>query len=125
MPVSPIRQGRLTFGIRFASCCKMKTKNERLVAILQFVIEDSETRPEYLRLIGFPAEVLQSVDLLTHGESDSYEEYPAGIKPGTPACSVKFAGMHDNSHLDRIKSPAAKDDQRTEKYRKAIAFSQS
>lgn len=101
---------------------QMKTENEMLVAVLHDVVEDSDTTLEDLKIAGFPDEVLQAVNILTHRETDSYEQYLAGIKPNPLARAVKLADLHDNSQLSRIKTPLAKDFQRIEKYRKAISF---
>ena len=100
----------------------MRTDEERIVAILHDVIEDSDHTLADLRTAGFPAEIVSAVDLLTHREEDSYEDYVRKIKGHALARRVKIGDLHDNMRIDRLPSPDQKDLQRLAKYKNALAI---
>ncbi|NVN97530.1 HD domain-containing protein [Candidatus Nomurabacteria bacterium] len=103
---------------------QMSDDEEKMAAILHDVVEDSDVSMDDLKAAGFPETVLQAVDLLTHKDSESYEEYLAKIKPNPMALVVKLADLEDNSRLERIKDPTEKDYSRIDKYKKALTFLQ-
>ncbi len=100
----------------------MRTDEERIVAILHDVIEDSDHTLADLRSAGFPAEIVSAVDLLTHREEDSYEDYVRKIRGHTLARCVKIGDLHDNMHIERLPNPDDKDLERLLKYKKALAI---
>ncbi|MBP5398343.1 MAG: hypothetical protein J6Y32_06960 [Bacteroidales bacterium] len=52
-----------------------KNEIEQKVGILHDIIEDTEITRDDLRKSGVDEEVLDAVDLLTHRDKDTYEEY--------------------------------------------------
>lgn len=101
---------------------EMQTDQERIVAILHDVIEDSDHTLEDLRSAGFPAEIVAAVDLLTHREEDSYEDYVRKILGHALARQVKIGDLHDNMRIDRLPNPDEKDLERLMKYKNALAI---
>lgn len=99
---------------------QMESEEERLVAILHDVIEDSSLTLVDLRAAGFPAAIVDAVDLLTHREDDSYEDYVRKIKGNALARRVKIGDLHDNMRLDRLPAPDQKDLERLGKYKRAL-----
>ena len=68
------------------SCC---------AALLHDVIEDTSVSLISLAL-AFPAEVVRAVELLTHEEDVSYEDYIRQIKTNPIAVKVKLADLEHN-----------------------------
>lgn len=95
---------------------------ERIVAVLHDVLEDSAVTLEQLRAEGFSAPVLAALSALTKVEG---EDYPAFIRRAAAnplARRVKRADLADNSDLSRIPEPGAEDLRRLEKYRQALLY---
>jgi len=90
-----------------------------IIAILHDVIEDSNITITDLRNEGFSQRVLEALELLTHKEDDSYEEYIEGICSNYDAIRVKMLDLEHNSSITRLKGLRPKDHDRIEKYHKA------
>jgi len=97
---------------------KMSTEEEKMTAVLHDVVEDTPVTLEYLRSAGYPAAVVEALDLLTHRKGESYADYIGRIKQNPLARKVKIADLEDNMDLARLPSPQQKDLDRVEKYRK-------
>ncbi|SRR5260221_10108028 len=95
---------------------EMDSDDERIVALLHDVIEDSSLTPEDLQKEGFASEVVEAVRLLTHEESVPNEEYVRRIKPNALARKVKLADLRDNADLRRMSGNQEKDSARLKKY---------
>lgn len=103
---------------------QMESQDEQVVALLHDVVEDSDVTFAHLRAAGFPERIVEALQALTHSEDVSYEEYVANIARLPLARRVKLADLHDNLRIERIPQPTAKDYQRLEKYRRAVAMLQ-
>lgn len=100
----------------------LQRPEERIVAVLHDVLEDSAVPLEQLRGEGFSAAVLAALSALTKVEG---EDYPAFIRRAAAnplARRVKLADLADNSDLSRIPEPGAEDLRRLEKYRQAMHY---
>jgi (p)ppGpp synthase/HD superfamily hydrolase len=100
---------------------RMKTKDERIVAVLHDVIEDTKYTLEDLRKAGYSQKILQSLDYLTRRDGEEYEEFIKRVKRNPLARKVKIADIEDNLDLARIKKPKKRDFKRIEKYRLALS----
>ena len=100
---------------------RMKTKDERIVAVLHDVIEDTEYTPEDLRKAGYPEKILRSLDYLTRRDGEEYEKFIKRVKHNPLARKVKIADIEDNLDLARIKKPKKRDFMRIKKYRRALS----
>ena len=71
---------------------------EQKVGFLHDVVEDSDLTIENLREMGVEEDVLQAVDLLTHKEGSSYEDYVRNIllSGNDTAIQVKINDLHHN-----------------------------
>jgi guanosine-3',5'-bis(diphosphate) 3'-pyrophosphohydrolase len=96
---------------------RMSTEEERIVAVLHDVVEDSEFTFESLAKEGFSANIISALEALTKrpGENRIEAAYRAAQHP--LARSVKLADNAENSDLSRIPSPTEKDHERLEQYR--------
>lgn len=100
----------------------VQTENEKIVALLHDVVEDSDITLHDLELEGFSEEILLAIACLTHKSGQTYDEYLFSVKSNTLARAVKLADLKHNSDISRIASPAAKDFNRLKKYQNAICF---
>ena len=94
---------------------------EKIVAILHDVIEDTEITAEDLKNEGFSAEVIEAVVCLTKKDGEDYMDYVDRVCKNRLAARVKLADLNDNMNLSRILHPTEKDFARVEKYKKAKA----
>jgi len=100
---------------------RMKTKDERVVAVLHDVVEDTKYTLEDLRKAGYSQKVIQSLDYLTKRRCERYKIFIKRIKLNPLARKVKIADLEDNLDLSRIKKPKKRDFMRIEKYRCALS----
>ena len=100
----------------------LDSEEEKVVALLHDVIEDSAYTLEDLREVGIPKHLLEAIDLLTKKEGVSYDDYLKGVKGNKLARVVKIADLFHNSDLKRLKRVTQKDLDRQAKYRKAIIY---
>jgi len=94
----------------------VKTEEEKTVALLHDVIEDTPVTLEELRENGLPESVVVAVDVLTKRPGVDYGDYIQRVKQNPLALAVKIADMTHNMDLSRIQNPSAKDYARIEKY---------
>ena len=99
---------------------QMEDEITATVALLHDVVEDTDFTLADLENMGFPAQVLEAVGMMTHDPSVPYLEYAAGLKANSAARRVKLADLKHNSDLSRLDTVDEKALRRVEKYRKAI-----
>ncbi len=99
------------------------TIDEKIVAVLHDVLEDTDATKEDLLLIGIDRELINDILVLSHN-GINYEKYIENIKAceSQVAINVKLADLTHNSDLKRLKEVTPKDIARLEKYIKAIEF---
>ena len=100
----------------------VKTDEEKAVAYLHDVIEDTELTLEDLNKYDFSKEVLEAVDIITKKRGEDYQSYLNSVKKNKLARAVKLADLRHNSDLTRLTKVTEKDIERKEKYQKAINF---
>lgn len=98
---------------------QMETREEMMTAVLHDVIEDTAVTLADLRAAGFPDDVLNALALLTHNDSDSYEEYVAKLNTNDLARRVKLADLAHNMDVRRLPILRDKDLRRLQKYTQA------
>ena len=97
-------------------------ENEKIVALLHDVLEDTKVTKEDL-LLFFDPYIVEAVCLLTHNPNDSYMDYLAKIKANPIAKAVKLADLKHNMDLSRFPNPTQRDIERVEKkYKPALEF---
>ena len=101
-----------------ASLCK--TEDERVVALLHDVVEDTNITLNDLSIF-FEPKIIEALKLLTHTDDEPYLEYIAKIKENNLSKTVKIADLTHNMDLSRMKTPTSKDYDRVEnKYKPAM-----
>ena len=98
---------------------KCETTEEKIVAMLHDVMEDTDYTADDLRKEGFSEEIISALFCLTHKEGEGYMEYIEHICENPLAVRVKYADLQDNMDLSRIPAPTEKDLARLEKYKLA------
>lgn len=95
---------------------RMQSADERIVAVLHDVVEDSERSIEALSREGFSPAIIEAVQALTKqpGESRLAAALRAAANP--LARTVKLADNAENMDLSRIPNPTEKDLDRTKEY---------
>ena len=99
---------------------QMDDEYSTCVALLHDVVEDTGITIEDLEFEGFPSEVINAIELMTHDDSVPYLDYVKIIKTNPIACKVKLADLKHNSDLSRLDVVDSKMLERLEKYKKAI-----
>jgi len=100
----------------------VKSDEEKAVAYLHDVIEDTELTLEDLHEYEFSKEVIEAVDIITKKKGEDYQSYLNSVKKNKLARAVKLADLRHNLDLTRLTKVTEKDIERKEKYQKAIDF---
>jgi (p)ppGpp synthase/HD superfamily hydrolase len=101
----------------------VSTIDERIVAVLHDVVEDSHWTFDMLRAEGFSAELLIALASVTKlREDEPYEAFVERAAANPIGRRVKLADLTDNLDLSRIAQPTERDFARIEKYRRAVAY---
>ena len=96
----------------------VQTEEEKIVALLHDVLEDtSVTEPTIRNLFG--DEIAEAVLSVTRRDGEDYMDFIARAKQNPIGRTVKLADLHHNMDLSRIPDPQPRDFERLEKYRQA------
>lgn len=95
----------------------VKGKDEKIVALLHDVIEDTSYTIDDLKFLS--KEQKEALLLLTHDDNTPYMEYIEEVKKNKIASKVKLADLEQNMNLKRLKTISNKDLKRLEKYKRA------
>ncbi len=98
----------------------VRDAEERIVAVLHDVIEDTPVTVENLRRDGFSEAVIDALDTVTKRPGETYTAFVLRAARNPIGRAVKLADLHDNSDLSRITSPTPRDHERLAKYKQAI-----
>ena len=101
---------------------QVKTEQEKAVALLHDVFEDSDITAADLLAYGLSNEVVTAVQTLTKKKGQSYQDYLEKVKSNNLARVVKLADLKHNSDLSRLKTVSNTDYERVKKYKNAIRY---
>ncbi len=100
---------------------KMDNSEEKIVALLHDVLEDSNVTVDNLRSMGFSDRIIEAVVALTRHKTQTYEKYLIQVSKNPLATSVKRADIQDNLDPIRLKKLNVKLQKRLKKkYEKAL-----
>ena len=102
--------------------CRCLTTEEKVVALLHDVIEDTDVTPEYLLAEGFPQTIVDSILSVTRKEQESYEEFIKRCQLDKLGRIVKLHDLEDNMDISRLPSLHEKDLLRLNKYIRAYRY---
>ena len=98
----------------------VKAPEERIVAVLHDVVEDTPWTLDALRAEGFSRGVVNAVDALTRRKGEEYFEFVRRAVAHPIARPVKIADLRDNLDMTRIAPPTSRDSERFVRYREAL-----
>jgi (p)ppGpp synthase/HD superfamily hydrolase len=98
---------------------RLETVEERRVAVLHDVVEDSGVTLDTLRRKGLPEQEVLAVAALTKGEGETYDAFIERAGRNGLARRVKLADLEDNSDRSRLKVIGPREEERLAKYRRA------
>jgi len=75
---------------------RVKTPEQKAVAWLHDVLEDTPATRETLVEQGFPADVIEAVEAMTHRTGEPYQDYLERVRANSLARKVKTADMLAN-----------------------------
>lgn len=101
---------------------KMDSEEERIVAALHDVVEDSDITLDDLREAGFSQSILEAVDCLTRRDKEDYEDYVKRASTSPLAKKIKIADLEDNMNFRWLHHLAEKDKDRMARYQKAYYY---
>jgi (p)ppGpp synthase/HD superfamily hydrolase len=100
---------------------RLATLEERVVALLHDVVEDSDLTLDDLRARGFSPAVVAAVDCLTKVEGETYDAFVSRVLTDPLAARVKIADLLENIDLTRLTEVREADLARVAKYHRALA----
>jgi (p)ppGpp synthase/HD superfamily hydrolase len=106
---------------------RLSSDDERIVAVLHDVVEDSELSLEDLRDNGFSEEVVRAIEAVTklpeeEGSDVGYQAFVERAGNNPIACKVKIADLQDNLEVTRLSSFSDKDARRVARYLKSLRY---
>ncbi|MCV9920437.1 MULTISPECIES: GTP pyrophosphokinase [Pseudomonas] len=104
---------------------RVSTPEQRIVAVLHDVLEDTQLTVADLAREGFPLKILAALLSLSRRRGESYEAFVVRLGDDPLAREVKLADLADNSDLTRIACPGPADLARLTRYREASAYLQT
>ena len=100
----------------------VETTEERVVAVLHDVVEDTDWTIGRLREEGFPERVLGAIQSVTKQDGETYQEFVSRAATDPIGRAAKIADLLDNSDLSRIPHPTDADRARLARYRDALTL---
>jgi (p)ppGpp synthase/HD superfamily hydrolase len=95
---------------------RVSTTEEKIVAILHDVVEDSDWTFDDLKEEGFSEEILSALDCLTKREGEPYEDFVERSASNALARRVKLADLEDNMDVRRMRQIGEQECERLRKY---------
>ena len=102
---------------------KVETEDEKIVAYLHDVVEDSNIGIDTLINL-FGPKVAEAVVSVTRREGEAYMDFVRRAKLNPIGRKVKLADLEHNMDTSRLPEVTLKDRDRLEKYRAAVEFLQ-
>ncbi len=101
-------------------------KEAQAAGYLHDVLEDTDITADDLLKDGIPVSVVETVQLLTRTQDETYAEYLEKLKSDPIAKEVKLADLADNMNLDRLNDSSDKSNfSLLRRYKKAVIFLES
>lgn len=83
--------------------------NEKIVAYLHDVVEDTNVTLADLKEVGFDNDVIEAIDAITKRDGENYDDYIYRVSNNKIAKQVKIADMTHNSDISRFDNLSQKD----------------
>ena len=99
---------------------QMENEDEKIVAVLHDVVEDSSLTFDDLKNQGFSNDIIDALKCLTKEKGEAYEDFIERVSQNRLATKVKIADIKDNIDVTRLKTINEKDLERIQKYHNAL-----
>ena len=100
---------------------RCETDEEKIVAILHDVVEDTDWTFEALREEGFTETIIEALKTVTkHSDDEDYDEFIQRSLKNEIGRKVKIADLRENLDVTRIGELTDKDLERINKYKRAL-----
>ena len=100
---------------------RVDTEEEKIVAVLHDVIEDTDWTFEDLRDEGFSEIIIEALETVTKkSENEDYEKFILRSRGNEIGRKVKTADLRENLDVTRIGDLVEKDIERINKYKRAL-----
>ena len=101
---------------------RCETDEEKIVAILHDVVEDTDWTFGALREEGFAETIIEALKTVTkHSEDEDYDEFIQRSLKNEIGRKVKIADLKENLDVTRIGELTDKDIKRINKYKRALS----
>ena len=104
---------------------KMETEDEKVVALLHDVVEDSNITIDDLVSKGLNETQYNAIDLLTHKNNVPYMDYIRNISSNPISVRVKLADLEHNMKKERIEASIANGADQEKINRKQLIYKQA
>ena len=98
---------------------QVESEDEKIVAVLHDIVEDTDMSLDDLRDEGFSEAVISAIECVTKQDGEDYDSFIERISFNPLAVKVKLADLEDNMDLTRLPEVTEKDLERVEKYKSA------
>jgi len=101
---------------------RCETDEEKIVAILHDVVEDTDWTFDALREEGFSETIIEALKTVTkHSDDEDYDEFIQRSLKNEIGRKVKIADLKENLDVTRIGELTDKDLERINKYKRALS----
>lgn len=101
---------------------RMERTEEKVVALLHDIVEDTACTLTQLTTFGFSDEIVQAVDALTRRSDEIYMTYIERLSKNPLALTVKIEDLKQNMDLSRLHIVTKRDLSRNKRYQKALDY---
>jgi hypothetical protein len=102
---------------------ELQSEDEKIVAWLHDIVEDTEFSLSDLKHGGFPDYIVKAINSISKRKNERNEDYLARVKANLLAKAVKLKDLEDNLNPERSKKLNSSDKARlTKKYRFALEY---
>ena len=101
---------------------KMDTEEEKIIAVLHDVVEDTEMTLHELQEAGFSRTVLDTIGMLTKKPDMKYFDYIEDIHSSELASKIKIAETEDNQDIMRVRKMSFQTYTTAERVKKTLAI---
>lgn len=96
------------------------SEEEKIVAVLHDVVEDSQMTISALEALGFTDTILAAIAALTKQPSEDYSAFIQRVASNPLARKIKIIDIQDNLDITRLPKVSDKDLARIKKYHQAL-----
>lgn len=99
---------------------RVKSENEKILALLHDTLEDTSLTLKQLEAYGFDEEILEGLEAITKKENENYFVFINRLKANPLARRVKIADLLHNLDITRLEILTKEDLERHSKYLAAL-----